>query len=95
MPFFAVRALTMRWSAPEALRGEPLTTECDVWSFGVVAWETFTDAANLYEGGANSPCCMHLPTPVQLRTASCRRTLKATIDCHVQRARLTTCTPIF
>ena len=41
----------MRWAAPEALRGEPLTTECDVWSFGVVLWEIFTDAATPYEGG--------------------------------------------
>lgn len=31
-----------RWMAPERLDGDPLTFECDLYSFGVVMWEVLT-----------------------------------------------------
>eukprot|EP00241_Pyramimonas_parkeae_P000037 CAMPEP_0114241106 /NCGR_PEP_ID=MMETSP0058-20121206/9460_1 /TAXON_ID=36894 /ORGANISM="Pyramimonas parkeae, CCMP726" /LENGTH=1456 /DNA_ID=CAMNT_0001353619 /DNA_START=116 /DNA_END=4486 /DNA_ORIENTATION=+ len=33
---------TPEWSAPEMLRGDPVTETCDVYSFGVVLWELVT-----------------------------------------------------
>jgi len=33
---------TPSWTAPEVLRGEKYTEKCDVYSFGIVLWETVT-----------------------------------------------------
>lgn len=33
---------TLRWMAPELLEGDPLQRPCDVYSFGLVAWELYS-----------------------------------------------------
>jgi len=33
---------TPSWTAPEVLRGEKYTEKCDIYSFGVVLWESVT-----------------------------------------------------
>ena len=33
---------TVSWMAPEVIRNEHVTEKCDVWSFGVIAWELVT-----------------------------------------------------
>lgn len=35
---------TPNWTAPEVFLGQPHTAACDVWSFGVVVWETVSRA---------------------------------------------------
>lgn len=45
--------LPVRWMAPESLRDGVFTSQCDVWSFGVVLWEMATLASQPYQGLAN------------------------------------------
>ena len=47
----SVRAQLVRWSAPEAMHDEPLTSAADVWSFAVLVWEVFSHGATPYNGG--------------------------------------------
>ena len=32
----------LRWTAQEALKSKMFATKCDVWSFGILMWETIT-----------------------------------------------------
>lgn len=41
----------VQYSAPEVLRGERYTEKCDVFSFGIMVWETFTEKIP-YDGWA-------------------------------------------
>eukprot|EP00727_Mastigamoeba_balamuthi_P012476 m51a1_g7851 putative ephrin type-b receptor 1 isoform x2 (1609) ;mRNA; f:228914-233740 len=51
----ALSALTpVRWSAPESLARGEYTAASDVWSFGVVLWELYSNGAKPYEGLANA-----------------------------------------
>ncbi|KZS17897.1 Tyrosine-protein kinase receptor [Daphnia magna] len=45
--------LPVRWMAPESLRDGVYTSQCDVWSFGVVLWEMATLASQPYQGLTN------------------------------------------
>ena len=36
------RVGSVQWAAPEVLLGHGYSEKCDVWSFGVVCWETMT-----------------------------------------------------
>lgn len=43
-----LRQIPVKWTAPEALNFGRYTTESDVWSFGILLWETFSLGMNPY-----------------------------------------------
>ncbi|XP_065150294.1 tyrosine-protein kinase Fes/Fps isoform X2 [Paramisgurnus dabryanus] len=43
-----MKQVPVRWTAPEALNYGRYTTESDVWSFGVLLWETFSRGVTPY-----------------------------------------------
>lgn len=44
----------VRWTAPEAMQELKFTVSSDVWSFGVTAFEVYTDGAKPYVGMGNA-----------------------------------------
>ncbi|KAJ3594250.1 hypothetical protein NHX12_006581 [Muraenolepis orangiensis] len=48
-----LRQIPVKWTAPEALNYGRYTTESDVWSFGVVLWETFSRGMTPYTNMTN------------------------------------------
>lgn len=49
----------MQWTAPEALQKERITTNQDVWSFGVLFWEILCNGEIPYKGYHH--CCCFIP----------------------------------
>ncbi|XP_030582288.1 tyrosine-protein kinase Fes/Fps isoform X2 [Archocentrus centrarchus] len=48
-----LRQIPVKWTAPEALNYGRYTTESDVWSFGVLLWETFSMGMTPYTSMTN------------------------------------------
>ncbi|XP_023669951.1 tyrosine-protein kinase Fes/Fps [Paramormyrops kingsleyae] len=44
----SMKQVPVKWTAPEALNYARYTTDSDVWSFGIVLWETFTHGSTPY-----------------------------------------------
>ncbi|KAG8128478.1 hypothetical protein E2320_015325, partial [Naja naja] len=44
----------IRWSAPEVFSYNRYSTKSDVWSFGVLMWEVFTEGKTPYENRTNA-----------------------------------------
>ncbi|KAK6012587.1 protein tyrosine kinase [Ostertagia ostertagi] len=42
--------IAVKWQAPEVLNDRKYTLKSDVWSFGILMWEVYTDAAEPYPG---------------------------------------------
>ncbi|XP_039991096.1 tyrosine-protein kinase Fes/Fps isoform X2 [Xiphias gladius] len=49
----SLRQIPVKWTAPEALNYGRYTTESDVWSFGVLLWETFSKGMTPYASMTN------------------------------------------
>ena len=47
------RPQPLRWMAPESIELMTFTSETDMWSFGVMAWEIFAMGAQPYKGVSN------------------------------------------
>ena len=43
----------IRWSAPESIMKAHFSHKSDVWSFGIVMYETITFGKELYSGATN------------------------------------------
>jgi len=49
-----MKQIPIKWTAPEALNFGKYTSLCDVWSYGVLAWEIFALGGTPYNGLSNS-----------------------------------------
>ncbi|KAK7792067.1 hypothetical protein R5R35_007100 [Gryllus longicercus] len=49
-----MKQIPIKWTAPEALNFGKYTSLCDVWSYGVLAWEIFARGGTPYSGMSNS-----------------------------------------
>ncbi|XP_028647233.1 tyrosine-protein kinase Fes/Fps [Erpetoichthys calabaricus] len=48
-----MKQIPVKWTAPEALNYGRYTTESDVWSFGILLWETFSRGLTPYTSMSN------------------------------------------
>lgn len=48
-----MKEIPVKWTAPEALNYFQYTTQSDIWSFGVLLWETFSYGNTPYPGLSN------------------------------------------
>ncbi|KAH3824265.1 tyrosine-protein kinase Fer-like [Dreissena polymorpha] len=61
--------IPVKWTAPEVFDNEKYTTMCDVWSYGVMMWEIFSNGLTPYPGMTLAECQVkvikgfRMPTP--------------------------------
>ncbi len=53
-------AIPVRWSAPEVVNEHKFYKTSDVWSFGILAMEIYTDGEEPYTGWANQRICLEV-----------------------------------
>ncbi|ESN91754.1 hypothetical protein HELRODRAFT_70258, partial [Helobdella robusta] len=78
-----LKQIPIKWTAPEALNFGLYTWSCDVWSYGILMWEVFSNGGNPYPGLTNSqardevdagyrmPCPEKCPSNVYKLMLSC------------------------
>ena len=49
-----MKQIPIKWTAPEALNYGKYTSLSDVWSYGILMWEIFSQGATPYAGMSNS-----------------------------------------
>lgn len=49
-----MKQIPIKWTAPEALSYGKYTTACDVWSYGILMWEVFSNGQTPYPGWTNA-----------------------------------------
>ncbi|KAK2717225.1 hypothetical protein QYM36_007368 [Artemia franciscana] len=49
-----MKQIPIKWTAPEALNYGKYTSQCDVWSYGVLCWEIFSKGGVPYSGLSNA-----------------------------------------
>nr|XP_054751828.1 tyrosine-protein kinase Fer-like isoform X3 [Lytechinus pictus] len=50
----AMRQIPIKWTAPEAMNFGKYTSMSDVWSFGILLWEIFSNGSTPYPGMTNN-----------------------------------------
>lgn len=58
--------MPVRWMAPESLAKHRFTTQSDVWSMGVTAWEVFADGQVPYKNTSLNVCVAVMEVYVSL-----------------------------
>ncbi|XP_074530436.1 tyrosine-protein kinase ITK/TSK [Halichoeres trimaculatus] len=56
----------VKWSAPEVIRYSKFSSKSDVWSFGVLMWEVFTEGRLPYENRTNAEVVESLNSGLRL-----------------------------
>ncbi|XP_052785913.1 tyrosine-protein kinase Fer-like isoform X2 [Mya arenaria] len=49
-----MKQIPIKWTAPEALNYGKYTAVCDVWSYGILMWEVFSNGTTPYPGWTNA-----------------------------------------
>ncbi|KAH8367332.1 hypothetical protein KR200_006820 [Drosophila serrata] len=49
-----MKQIPVKWTAPEALNFGKYTSQCDVWSYGILMWEIYSKGDTPYSGMSNS-----------------------------------------
>ena len=49
-----MKQIPIKWTAPEALLYGKYTSLCDVWSYGILMWEIFSNGLTPYQGMSNA-----------------------------------------
>ncbi|XP_076439221.1 tyrosine-protein kinase Fer-like isoform X2 [Babylonia areolata] len=52
-PSDGMKSTPIRWTAPEVLQFGKYTLHCDVWSYGILMWEIFSEGQQPYTGMSN------------------------------------------
>ena len=47
------KKVPIKWLAPETMRQQIFSTKTDVWSFGIMIWEIFSNGKDPYPGMTN------------------------------------------
>ncbi len=58
--------IPVRWTSPEALRDQEYTHKSDVWSYGIVLWEIWTNANTPYDSMTNEQVWLEVGTGYRL-----------------------------
>eukprot|EP00912_Choanoflagellata_sp_UC4_P001898 UC4_evm1s1218 len=58
--------IPVRWTSPEALKDQKYTHKSDVWSYGIVLWEIWSDAKAPYSGMTNEQVWMEVANGYRL-----------------------------
>ncbi|XP_071499164.1 tyrosine-protein kinase Fer-like [Diadema antillarum] len=79
----AMRQIPIKWTAPEAMNYGKYTSMSDVWSFGILLWEIFSNGSTPYPGMSNNearekvqqgyrmPAPEHTPDEVRMLMENC------------------------
>lgn len=60
----------VKWSAPEIFKGKKITSQSDVWSFGVVLFEIFSYGEEPYQGIPNEEVSKNIMKGIRLTPPS-------------------------
>lgn len=62
------RQIPIKWTAPEALLSGSYTLSSDVWSFGILMWETFSSGLLPYPGLSNKETTEQVPKGYRMKS---------------------------
>ncbi|XP_020813176.1 tyrosine-protein kinase Fer isoform X7 [Drosophila serrata] len=63
-----MKQIPVKWTAPEALNFGKYTSQCDVWSYGILMWEIYSKGDTPYSGMSNSRARERIDTGYRMPT---------------------------